>query len=96
MARGGAAAIAHAHALDTMETHAIREKQRTTYNATLGSFAFFLFVVLELTLPSPWKVLNGEWSSSILPSLTALGGKQRERSAVPFLSLVWDIYVYMW
>uniref|UniRef100_K3X6G3 Transmembrane protein n=1 Tax=Globisporangium ultimum (strain ATCC 200006 / CBS 805.95 / DAOM BR144) TaxID=431595 RepID=K3X6G3_GLOUD len=68
----GVEQLARAHALDAMERDAIREKQLATYNSTLGSFAFFLSVLLHFTLPSPWKVLNGEWSSAIVPSLLAL------------------------
>lgn len=68
------------HALEALEARAIREKQRVTYSSSLGSASFFAFVVLYFALPSPWKVLNGEWSSSILPSLLALGGtRERER-----------------
>lgn len=68
MAHGGAGALA------ALEARAIREKNLTTYSTALGSTALSLFVVLGFALPSPWKVINGEWSSSILPSLLALAG----------------------
>ncbi|GLE04804.1 hypothetical protein PINS_up013783 [Pythium insidiosum] len=61
-------------ALAALETRAIREKERTTYNSTLGAVSFFLVAALGLSLPSPWRVLNGDWSSSLLLSLTALAG----------------------
>jgi hypothetical protein len=61
-------------ALWALETRAIRDKERITYNATLGSICVFLVVILGLTLPSPWRVLNGDWSSSLLISLLGLAG----------------------
>lgn len=61
-------------ALDELEARAIREKQLATYNTALGSASLFSFAVLALTLPSPWRVINGEWSSRVLPSLLALCG----------------------
>lgn len=79
------------HALEALEARAIREKQCVTYSTSLGSGSFFVFVVFGLALPSPWKVLNGEWSSSILPSLLALGGTITRRllcSCVRLLSIV--------
>lgn len=60
------------NALASLEDHTTREKERATYNATLGAGAFFLAVVFGLTLPSPWRVINGEWSSSLLGSLVGL------------------------
>ncbi|TMW63778.1 hypothetical protein Poli38472_002719 [Pythium oligandrum] len=60
-------------ALAALEARAIRDKARLTYNTTLGSVCFFLVVVLGFSLPSPWRVLNGEWSSRFVPSLLALG-----------------------
>ncbi|KAJ0397460.1 hypothetical protein ATCC90586_000249 [Pythium insidiosum] len=59
-------------ALAALETRAIRDKERATYNSTLGAVSFFLVAVLGLSLPSPWRVLNGDWSSSLLLSLAAL------------------------
>ncbi|TYZ61175.1 hypothetical protein PybrP1_012391 [[Pythium] brassicae (nom. inval.)] len=61
-------------ALEALETRAIREKQLATYSPALGSVSLFSFAVLALALPSPWRVLNGEWSSRVLPSLLALLG----------------------
>lgn len=61
-------------ALAAMEARAVRDKQRTTYNSTLGSVSLFLAGALWLALPPLWRVLNGEWSARILPSLLALAG----------------------
>lgn len=67
--------MAGAHALDAMEQSAIREKELLTYSARLGCGSFFTVCVLYLTLPSPWRVINGDYSSSILRSLLALTGE---------------------
>ncbi|CEG42706.1 Uncharacterized conserved membrane protein [Plasmopara halstedii] len=66
--------MAGADALRDMETRAIREAQLETYTSNLGSVALMLAAFLWLTLPPLWSVVNGEWSSAILPSLLATAG----------------------
>lgn len=83
--------MAHVHALEALEARAIREKQLSTFSAALGSGALFSFALLWLLLPPLWRVLNGEWSSSILPSLLALAGECSCCSSLSLSScrLVW-------
>lgn len=66
--------MAGAEALCAMETRAIRKAQLETYTSSLGSIALLMVAFLWLTLPPLWSVVNGEWSSAILPSLLATAG----------------------
>jgi hypothetical protein len=61
-------------ALAAMEARAVRDKRRATFSPALGYVSVSLAGALWLVLPPLWRVLNGEWSARILPSLLALGG----------------------
>lgn len=67
-------ATADGGALAAMEARAVREKRRATFSAALGCGAGFLAAALWLALPPLWRVLNGDWSARVLPSLAALAG----------------------
>ncbi|DAZ99052.1 TPA: hypothetical protein N0F65_010938 [Lagenidium giganteum] len=60
--------------LRALEDRATHEKERSVYNTKLCSISFFLVVTLGLSLPSPWSVLGGYWSSSIIECGAALLG----------------------
>ncbi|KAI9922298.1 hypothetical protein PsorP6_001748 [Peronosclerospora sorghi] len=59
-------------ALRAIEARAIRETRLETYTSTLGSVALVVSMLLWLTLPALWSVVNGEWRADILPSLVGL------------------------
>ena len=63
-----------AEALHAMESRAIREAKLETYTSNLGSMALLLATMLWLTLPSLWNVINGEWNTTLQPSVLTIAG----------------------
>lgn len=63
-----------ANYLEILEADAIRTKKLQTYNTALGYWSFLLSVILAFSLPSPIRVLTGQWSLSFVACISALSG----------------------